>query len=383
MSTVPSAPPAEGRPAVRGRARGERVPVLAAAVGVVALVVAAAAVGAAVTGAAAPDPLADPGPLVRWGLPAVRAVADLAAAVTVGLLVLAAVALPTRVRDGGPRLAHPPALPAACAVGALWALAELGRLVLGYAAATGQDLQEPGLGTQLVSYVTQVSAGRSEALGVVVAALVATVAAGAARLSTARLLAVLAAAGLVAPLLGAHGHAAGGPEVLVLVLHVAGVAVWAGGLGGLLLLAPGLGRALEPAASRWAPLAEAGFVLVAASGVASAWQQLDGLRAATTAYGAVVGVKALLLVGLGVAGVRHRRRTIPLLAAGVPGTLARFAAADVVLLAVALGLSGALAAGGSPADPPRGPAGWTVAGLPLLGVAIVAAIVVVARRARR
>ena len=109
---------------------------------------------------------------------------------------------------GVPR-AYGPALRLVCAASALWALAALARLVLGYAAATGQSLQQPDLGTQLVSFVTQVDAGRWAAAAVALAALTATLAAGTARLSTARLLVVPAVAALGAEVLAAHAGSGG------------------------------------------------------------------------------------------------------------------------------------------------------------------------------
>ena len=54
----------------------------------------AAVVAAVVTGATSVLDLADPGPLVRWGLPLVSAVSTLAASATVGLLGLAAFLVP-------------------------------------------------------------------------------------------------------------------------------------------------------------------------------------------------------------------------------------------------------------------------------------------------
>ena len=49
--------------------------------------------------------LLDPGAVVRWGLPVVRTVHDLAAALTIGSLVLAAVALPEQSRPAALRIA--------------------------------------------------------------------------------------------------------------------------------------------------------------------------------------------------------------------------------------------------------------------------------------
>ncbi|MGL5929663.1 MAG: cytochrome C oxidase assembly protein, partial [Dermatophilaceae bacterium] len=77
----------------------ERDPALARplAVAVSTGLVVALAVAAA-TGAAAPLALADPGPVVRWGLPVVSTLSALAASATAGLLVLAAFLVPERAR---------------------------------------------------------------------------------------------------------------------------------------------------------------------------------------------------------------------------------------------------------------------------------------------
>ncbi len=334
----------------------------------------AAAVGAAVTGAATVPVIADPGAPVRWGLPLAAAVDDLAAAVTVGVLVLAGTVLPAApAAPAAPTAPAAPAAPAArtgtrgrraywpalrlvCAGSALWAVAALARLVLGYASATGQTLGQPDFGTQLVSYVTQVEAGRWAAAAVVLAALTATVAAGAARLSTARLLLVPAVAALAAEVMSAHagdgalsGAGPAGPTAAAVIgLHVAGVALWIGPLAGLLVLGPGLGGALAPATAGYARSAGWTSGLVAVSGGLAAWQQLGGVTGFRTGYGALVAVKIVVLVLLVVLAARHRRRVLPAVAAGDSGALAGAAAVELVVAALAIGISGALAA----TDPP-------------------------------
>ena len=81
--------------------QAEKLPLILAAVAVVAVVIPAGLLGGAFAAPVAGLP--DVGPLVRWGIPIVRAVHDLAAASTVGLLVVAAVSythltLPTILR---------------------------------------------------------------------------------------------------------------------------------------------------------------------------------------------------------------------------------------------------------------------------------------------
>jgi putative copper resistance protein D len=350
---------------------------------VVLVVLVAAAVGAALTGAGSGPPVADPGAAVRWGLPLAGAVDDLAAAVTVGVLVLAGTALPAgpapnaRARGGGSR-AYAPALRLVCAASALWALAALARLVLGYAAATGQSLQQPDLGTQLVSFVTQVEAGRWAAAAVALAALTATSAAGTARLSTARLLVVPAVAALAAEVVAAHAGSGGlsgpGPAgtgaVAVTGLHVAGVALWIGPLAGLLVLAPGLGNAAAPAVAGYARSAAWTSGLVAASGALAAWQQLGGASGLRTAYAGLVAAKLLVLALLVVLAVLHRRRVLPAVTAGNRGVLARAAAVELAVAAVAIGISAALAS----TDPPAALVAGATTRPPALVAAALAAV---------
>ena len=70
-----------------------------------AVAVVAVLAGALVGGAAVAPALGDPGPLVRWGALLARVIHDLAAAATVGLLVLAAF---LARRRPGPTAASPP-----------------------------------------------------------------------------------------------------------------------------------------------------------------------------------------------------------------------------------------------------------------------------------
>ena len=229
-----------------------------------ALVPAVVAAGLAVlvgllVGHGAQAPLAgllDPGAAVRWGLPFARTVHDLAAALTIGSLVLAAVALP----------------------------------------------------------------------------------------EAARLRAVRLAAG-------------------------AGI-VWVGGLAVVLLLSGRLGRDLPVVVQRFSSLAGWCFGIVAVSGVVNAWLRLGGLGGLATAYGALVMIKVVALLLLGVAGIEQRQRVVGRLQTG-PATralFARLAAGELVVMGLAVGIAVALAHSGPPVpDKPLGtitPA-QTLTGYPL------------------
>lgn len=87
-------PAAESDVSVRGSGSGVRFAAIAALGGAAAALVAALVVALSAAQALTLLGIPDPGPLTTYGLPAVRAVADFAAALTVGSLLFAAFFVP-------------------------------------------------------------------------------------------------------------------------------------------------------------------------------------------------------------------------------------------------------------------------------------------------
>ncbi len=339
-----------------GSGAGRRLAPALLVAGGIALACAATAAGVGLTGAAAPSVLVDPGAVVRWGLPLVRALGDLAAALTIGLLALTCVALPV----AGRRLAYQPALLSASAAAGVWAVSTLATAVLTYADVSGMSMGDPTYGQQLSSFLFDIDLGRGLAVTALAAAIVATFAAGVRTLGSAGLLLLVALAGLIPPALS--GHAAGASDhetaVTALGLHLLGVCVWVGGLAGLVLLRRGLsGPALAVAAGRFSTLATWCFATVALSGVVNAWIRVGSPAGMRTRYGVLVVAKVVGLVVLGAFGLRHRRRTLPQLAAGRSGAFARLAVVEAAVMAVAVGVAVALARSAPPVPnvPPARP----------------------------
>lgn len=140
--------------------------------GVVAL--AACLVTIVVGGAAAPAApgLQDPGALVRWGLPIIRAVHDMSASLTVGLFLLAAVAIPDRAKaalERAPRLG--------IITGITWVVSGLVVVVLGFADIAGTPLGSPGFLSQFQRFVWSVETLREGLISAFLAAIAVTVAA--------------------------------------------------------------------------------------------------------------------------------------------------------------------------------------------------------------
>ena len=313
---------------------------LAVAVGAALVALVPAAV---VTGAVDPLALADPGPVVRWGVPVVDAVAILASVTVVGLLGLAAFVVPER-RSTDRRRA---AARAAGAVALVWVGAAALQLVLTFADLAGVPPTAPGFRDQLLAFTWELDVTRV----LLVSLLLALVTAVAAQLVATRAAmawtCVAALVGIVVQSL--TGHAAGSAShedaVNGLAVHLLGVVVWVGGLSALVVLRPRLGKDLGVSVARFSTLALWAFVAVALSGTLQAVIRIGTPAGLATPYGAVVLLKVSALVALGVLGWRQRRGIVGRLTADPSDgrAFARLAVLEVALMGAATGLSAVLA----------------------------------------
>ena len=329
---TPENPSVEAAP---GLSRALGLAVLAGLVGAV--------VAAWITGAVAPLALADPGPVVRWGVPLVSSISTLASAATVGLLGLAAFLAPERTRTHRRVTATRYAATAAT----VWALAALLEVVLTFADLAGTPLTSAGLFDQLVSFTWTLETTRV----LLISALVAVVVAVSARVATRRApMAWLAVFTLVAVvILALTGHAAGSAShedaVNALGVHLLGVVVWTGGLIALVVMRVPLGSDLGPTVSRYSTVAAWCFAAVALTGLQQAWIRLGSIDGLFTAYGAVVALKTLAIVALGVFGWLHRRNIAEVLTTrpGDGRVFARLAVVELAVMGAATGLAAVLA----------------------------------------
>ncbi|WP_426564076.1 cytochrome c oxidase assembly protein [Angustibacter sp. McL0619] len=366
--------------------RGLRLTTVAATI--TAAAVLAAVAGLLLTGASDSLALADAGALTRWGLPLVRVLSDVAASLTVGLLVLAAVALPpngTGRRGAGPaaRGAGSPQLEGvtlamvrlAGGTALVWAAAGGAVLVLSYARLAGIAPGAPGFAEQLGQFITQIDLLRSLLISSLVVVVVATGAIVATRVNTVGWMAVLAVGALLPVAL--TGHAAGSLDheaaVDSLAFHLVGVTVWVGGLAALVLLRGSVRGGQIAVVRRYSTMALWAFVTVAASGAVNAWLRLGGWEGLATRYGLLVIAKVVALLLLGLAGLLHRRRTIAAIeattaaaqgaAASARAAFWRLVSAELVVMGVAIGVAVALAN----SAPPRAETVSTDAALVLTG----------------
>lgn len=301
--------------------------------------------------------LADPGAVVRWGLPAAEGLHDLALLLAVGSLVMAAVAVPF----GTPASAV--ALRVATASAAVWTVAAVVVLVLTYASVSGTPPGDPAFGGELGTFVTGFEVGQSLLVVAVLAGLATTAAAAATGPRSTGLALVLALAGLLPLALTGHSGAAEGHETAVtaLGLHLLGLGVWVGGLLTLVLLRPLLhGEALVAVVRRFSGLALAAVVVVSLSGVLNATTRLSGLSDLGSRYGLLLLAKTALVAVLVLMGWWHRRRTVAGLATS-PGSFWRLVAVEVAVMATTVGVAVALSGTSPPVSDTDAPVEWTAA----------------------
>jgi putative copper export protein len=282
---------------------------------------------------------------VSWALPVLRLAADLAAIACVGALLAAVVLLPG---DGG-KLAGQGlrAVQDAAVVAGAWAVASLGGLVATASVILGVPLSHLGEHAELAGGLNQV---RALAVTIVLTAILAVVLSGCRTVTTARVCLGLAAAALVGPLLNGHGaiERTAFWSVLAtasLVVHVFAVTVWIGGLGALLRY-----TRERSAVERFSALALVCAVCVGVTGLVTGEIHLGGredgfgliTQWVTTGYGALVFAKAAAFAVLVWIGWRHRRATLPALAANEPAAFWRLAAVELLVMAGTVGLAVAL-----------------------------------------
>lgn len=292
-----------------------------------------------------------PPPAVAWLVPMLRLVIDAAAVLTVGALFGAVVLVPgdTVLSAAGYRWVRLAGWGAT-----VWVLAALGSLPVVLADFLGTGLSAVSL-RGITGFVVSVDQGRGLVLVAALAAVVAVMARTVLTPVGARALLLVALAATIPPAFTGHTADDADHELAVtaVVLHVLGVALWAGGLLALVLAVKLTGPARITAVERFSRLAAPLALLVAGSGAVTALTRLTAPgRLFDSGYGLVLLGKVLAFAGVLAIASWHRRRSLPALRTGQSGMFVRLAAAEVLLFAATLGLAAGLAR--TPLPPPAG-----------------------------
>ncbi|MFW0109008.1 cytochrome c oxidase assembly protein [Rothia sp. P7181] len=340
-----------------------------------------------VTGESNATALVDAGAFVRWGLPIVEVLHNFAMMATMGALIFAIGIIPrftdstlntktfrkNSTQHQKQRAEYPPftaLLNFASALSVTWTLTAIAVLVLTYSDISGRPITAASsYASELISYITDIDAGKEQATTIIVAATVSTLI-----FAVRSLLGLLITWGisLIAIIdMALGGHSAGGADhmgaVNSLGLHLLGAISWCGGLIALAYIsqqisAPEAGtgttveqdRGTNTTLNRRAPMAIVvlrrysavalfGFILIVLSGIINAAVRMNNLSELfTTAYGNMILTKFILTMMLGVIGAVHRLYLIPAMSRGEIRPIIgiwRAIIAEIMIMGAASGLA--------------------------------------------
>ena len=296
--------------------------------------------------------LPNPGPVTSYGLPFVRAAAEIVAVVAVGAFLLTAFFVPpqsTGVLDVDGYRSLRVGTAASTALAVLSAI----MVPLSISDVAGQPVSDFGLGElwTLAGEIETVNAWRWMAF---IAAGVAIASRVVLRWSWTPLLVVGSVATLMPLALVGHSATGGAHDLGTnsLIIHLVSAALWAGGLVALLIHALRGGGYLDVATRRFSTLALWCYVAIGLSGIINALIRVQLSDLFTTRYGWLLVGKATALLVLGVLGYLQRRSAITALSEEPQNRrpLIRLAGMEAVIFAVTFGI--AVGLGRTPPPPP-------------------------------
>ena len=301
--------------------------------------------GLVIGGALQPLPLADPGPVVRFGQPVTKLILNLSMATAVGSLVLSSFAANDSERS---RLQ-----PVASWAAAIWLFAAAANFVFTYLSASGSEVSYGSQFSEgLWLFATQIELGTLLGfnLGFAFLLSLSTIAFGGRRMTAVN--AAIAIAGLYPLAESGHASSDAGHALAVnsLLMHLIGISVWVGGLIALYAVFRAGSERTEVLVSRYSTLALVAFIAVGASGLTSGFIRLHSPEDIFSPYGQLLIGKAVLLVLLGSFGARYRLGALSKISAS-PAGFWRLVAVELFIMGSAIGLGTALATTALPQNP--------------------------------
>lgn len=313
---------------------------LVALVAVVAIALAGADGGPALAALPAEDPAIARLAAIAEAASTIAAIAVVAGLVSVGLL----------LAEPGQPLTSPARgmVPAVAGFGLWWACSAMITGFLVFARAVALPLGEVLQPTALWSFATDTTLGRTFLLQVLAALVIAITAPVLRRTRGANLLLVLALLAIAAQGFAGHGLTAAdhAGATILLAAHITGVSLWVGGIAIAALAALGWGGNPAPHAwQRLSALALWSVTIVGVTGILQALLRPSVLQAPLgNPYGVLLLAKAMLLAVLIGIGWAQRARALPRYATGDRRAFGMLVIIEIIVMAVVIGLSVALAA---------------------------------------
>ncbi|AYJ50215.1 cytochrome c oxidase assembly protein [Rhodococcus sp. P1Y] len=324
-----------------------------ATAGLIAAVVAALVISLSASDALVLLGIPDPGPATTYGLPAVRAIGEIAVSIAIGSFLLAAFLVPPQ-RSGVLDVGGYRAVRTGSVAAIVWAACALVLVPLTLSDTSGQPFTVAVQPSNLWVALDQVEIASAWRWTGLLAVVLAILSRAVLRWSWTPLLLVFALGTLMPIAVTGHSSSGGSHDVATnsLILHLVGATLWAGGLFAVLAHARRKGAHTDVATRRFSAIATVCFVVMAASGVINALVRVSISDLFDTLYGRLILGKIFALVVLGIFGWVQRRRSLPALAENPEsrGALIRFAGGEVLVMAATIGLAVGLGRTPPPSD---------------------------------
>ncbi|CAM3648494.1 bifunctional copper resistance protein CopD/cytochrome c oxidase assembly protein [Mycobacterium frederiksbergense] len=277
--------------------------------------VAAGIGGLSIVDALAATGLPDPGPATTYGLPFVRAVGEIAAAVAVGSFLMAAFLVPPQ-RSGVLDVGGYRALRTGTIAAGVWTVCAVLLVPLTVSDITGAPLTSRLSPIDVWTVASMVETAGTWRWTALLAGIVTLVSIPVLRWAWTPALLAGSLVTLLPLALSGHSSSGGAHDVATnsLLIHLVAGVVWAGGLMALWALAVRGGEHLDVAARRFSAIALWCFAAMALSGIVNALVRVRPGELFSTTYGWLLLGKAAALLVLGVLGLLQRRRSVRALA---------------------------------------------------------------------
>ena len=322
-------------------ARGSVVPVFVV-LGLIAGLVAALVVGLSASEALVRLGIPDPGPLTTYGLPALKAIGEVAAIISIGSLLLASFLVPPQ-KSGVLDVDGYRAVRTASNAAIVWAACALVLVPLTVSDTSGQPFGEALQPENLWRAIPQIELAEAWRNTAILAMILAICSRMLLRWNWTPVVLALGVVTLIPLALTGHSSAGGSHDMATnsLLWHLVAASLWAGGLFALFVHARRGGAHTDLAARRFSKVATAAFVIMAISGVINGLVRLPLSDLFSSTYGWLLVSKTVALVILGVFGFLQRRQALPALEADPTsrGALIRFAGGEAIIFAATIGLA--------------------------------------------
>jgi putative copper export protein len=288
-------------------------------------------------------------PWLTWiSMPVVRFARDIAAALTVGCVLVGGLVVPRRsVR----------VLQWASAWALIWLALLVVQFILTISDVLAVSLSAALDPTTMWSVMTQVDLGRVFVWQFVGVLAVGVLAQAIVSRATAWVVFVIASAACLAPAFLGHGGLSGGHAIatISLAIHLVAISIWLGGLVALVCLLVATPNVAETVLPRFSAVALGVAIVAAESGLLNSSIRLtQPALFLTTWYGALVIAKVILIGWLAYFGMLQRRKVIPQLDdEGTISTsgLARYAVSEFLVMGLAVGVAVSMSRIGPVATP--------------------------------